>query len=48
MVVITAMKDKCRMIHFLIMRAKEGFPEEEAFKLKFAEEGVKKAKGRGE
>lgn len=48
MVVITAMKDKRRMIHFLIMRAKEGFLEEVAFKLKSAEEGVKKAKGGGE
>ena len=41
-IVITAMKDKYRMINSLVMRIKEGFPEEVAFKLKLAEEGVKK------
>ena len=48
MIVITAMKDKCRMINFLVARIKKGFPEEVAFKLKLAEEGFKKAKGREE
>lgn len=35
---------KRRMINFLVMRIKEGFPEEVAFKLKLAEEEVKKVK----
>lgn len=35
---------KHRMIKFLVMRIKEGFLEEAAFKLKLAEEEVKKTK----
>ena len=35
---------KHRMINFLVMRIKEGFLEEVAFKLKPAEEEVKKTK----
>lgn len=38
------MKEKGRMIKFLVMRIKEGFPEEVAFKQKLTEEAVKKTK----
>lgn len=38
------MKEKGRMINVLVMRIKEGFPEEVAFKQKLTEEGVKKTK----